>query len=187
MKRAIVVGSASCLFRDLKAIEKLVERDTFAEIIGVNRAAMVVPVHRWASLHPELFFRDRGGAGWLEERREFFPEATPVLYGPSSKPRADVVPIETAGRGSSGYFGVELALELGAERILLVGIPMTPTPHVLESEPWDAANAHFKVWQEPETLERFRNVRSVSGRTAELLGTPSREWWRGLTNGDARA
>lgn len=177
MRRALVIGSAASVWTDLDKVSAMMRETPPDFVIGVNRAALVFPVHRWASLHPELYFRNRGGPGWLEERRRVYPGLVPVLYGPSSKPRDGVVPIDSAGRGSSGYFGVEVALELGAERVALVGVPMTPEPHFDDPRPWDAATAHLKEWR--RNRARLANVRSASGRTRDLLGHPRREWWLG--------
>lgn len=185
LKRALVIGDARCVFDDLgytrvsTTLSELLRRFDLDLVVGVNRAALRFPVRLWASLHPELFHRERGGPGWLSEWP--FRDDLPELWGPASKPTRGVRPLETAGRGSSGFFGVEVALALGADRVVLAGIPMTATPHVDDDRPWDAANAHLREWTLPETLARFDGrVRSLSGATRDLLGEPDPAWWTGL-------
>lgn len=179
MRRVVVIGSAATLDRDLVTLAFSIGGVPPDDTVSVNDAGMWFPTMHWASLHPELFHRDRGGPGWL--RRRAFPNPGTTLYGPTAKPTMGVVPVDTLGRGSSGFFGVEVALDvLRADRVILVGIPMTPTPHRRrDTGPWDAANAHFAHWRAPGNAERFRNVRSVSGRTMDLLGHPDPAWWAG--------
>ena len=84
--------------------------------------------------------------------------------------------------GSSGLLAVTVALELGKEnqdqlRIVLAGVPMDPAAGNFRapSVPWAEATVYHPAWEErAEALKK--NVRSMSGWTAELLGKPTAAW-----------
>lgn len=188
---ALVLGGAAELDDDCAAACTLLAEGAPVRVIAVNRAGLVHPCHHWASLHPELFWRDRGGPGWLMQRSPdvairamemgYTPRTAlhPMLWGPSTKTARGVLSIPCTEAGSSGYFGVEVAKYLGADRIVLCGIPMTPTPHMDSDEPWEMANAHWKHWLREYAKGRLHAVRSMSGRTRRLLGAPTATWLRG--------
>lgn len=182
---ALVLGGADTLHDDLRAAYELTLPRTAVAwnlVIAVNRAGIEIPpIDHWASLHPECFHRDRGGPGWFEQRYDRMSPAVHgfAAWGPSSKPTNSVRPLDCTEDGSSGYFGVEVAQHLGADRIVLCGIPMTPTPHFDSDEPWEMANAHWKHWLREHEKGKLQGVRSMSGRTRDLLGAPTTEWLRG--------
>lgn len=89
--------------------------------------------------------------------------------------------------GSSGFLAVCGALDLlGAERVVLAGVPMdAEASHfagaATEQEAagvWDEADKYWPTWLEYEAKLRGR-VRSMSGRTRDLLGAPDEEWLNG--------
>jgi len=174
--RALVVGSAATIHDDLHELAVLFELVEPEVVVAVNAAAFEVRPTEWASLHPELFWRDRGGPGWVA-RYARRGRGLPRLWGPAYKPTQGVRALRSYGRGSSGYFGVEVALALGASRIVLAGIPLTRTAHFDDDRPWDAAHAHARFWRARRC--RLADVRSPSGVTKQILGAPSPEWWLG--------
>lgn len=79
---------------------------------------------------------------------------------------------------------IQVAQVLGCERAVLCGMPMTATPHFVEStvqrqgQPWTAVAGHWKAWG--RELGRMQGwVRSMSGRTQETLGAPTLTWLLG--------
>src|SRR5690606_42120362 len=64
---------------------------------------------------------------------------------------------------------------LGLDRVVFCGVPMTITPHYFGGVLWDIADHYFKRWYmiAPEFQARMK---SMSGRTRELLGAPDKEW-----------
>jgi hypothetical protein len=84
---------------------------------------------------------------------------------------------ECKWRGSVGLFGVQIALEcLAMERVMLAGVPMTTVGgHFIRQQRWVACDHFWPKWAQWEPQMRGK-VRSFSGRTAELLGVPDREW-----------
>jgi len=86
--------------------------------------------------------------------------------------------------GSSGMLAVQVALALGCTKVMLCGMPMTPTPHFEQSAEFDAAHTvwseadgHWRSWLRVHQHGWFEDrVRSTSGRTRDLFGAPTREW-----------
>lgn len=78
--------------------------------------------------------------------------------------------------GSSGLFAVKLAMEQGFSGIVLAGIPMeSGFGHVTRRQPWGTATQFRNGWiHHKEELKVC--VRSMSGWTREMFGTPTDEW-----------
>lgn len=72
--------------------------------------------------------------------------------------------------GSSSIVGTLVALQLGYEKIILCGIPLTG--NAFEGNPYEA----FRPGWEYHKDKFVDKVRSMSGWTAELLGVPTIEW-----------
>lgn len=72
-----------------------------------------------------------------------------------------------------------VALEVGANRVMLCGIPLDPAmPHYHDGQKgklWTEAKKYHKHWVDSVTWFDGR-VRSMSGWTADLLGIPSKRW-----------
>jgi len=78
----------------------------------------------------------------------------------------------------------QVALALGCTHVILCGMPMTPTPHFVESQEFDAdhttwveSDGHWRSWLRVHEQGWFADrIRSMSGRTRELFGEPSLTW-----------
>lgn len=176
MTVALVLGGASCLHDDLAAALDLVTPDL---IVACNDAGTVVGrVDAWVSLHSENF------PHWIGERKANGFDNAPSLYSHIIQEKAVGLPItvtpwafpdqpETA---SSGVFAIKVALyDIGCDRAILCGIPMTSTPHFFDAEDWPPAERYFNRLAQLNKNDLSR-VRSMSGATAELLGRPSPDW-----------
>lgn len=181
--RAVVIGGAACVWQDLAAAEKLADFDV---VIAVNDAGAEFPgiVDYWITLHPEHFPR------WLERRRSAGrpePLETVAHEGNSGVGRrngfATSILWPYTWPGSSGLFAVEFALKrLRADRIVLCGVPMDTRGHFAgalmhpdPNGPWIGAKGFWPAWEAAH--EHIRDhVRSMSGRTRDLLGEPTRHW-----------
>jgi hypothetical protein len=193
--RAIILGGAESVWDDVDALEELWGRRPWDGItIAVNDIACHRPRRRsdwiildegfsidhWCTLHPEkladwMALRDRNGlpAGyrtWSHKRepyhsirgREFIDHTLPIKR-------------ETL---SSGLFACYVAKELGVEGYLC-GIPMTSTPHFAGSREheagvaWVSAAPFWDAWLAAFARGELSHIRSMSGRTRELLGAPT--------------
>lgn len=162
MTTALVIGGASCLWDDLAALSGW----TPDIVIAVNDAIAAYPgrIDAAATLHPEKLTRwrvgrwkNRGNGDYLTWSRRNSELVDRILTG--------------WNQGSSGMFAVGVALETGADSVVLAGVPMTETPHFHNDQPWDGVRHHWQAWEKRADEMRGR-VWSMSGRTRDLLGAP---------------
>jgi ADP-heptose:LPS heptosyltransferase len=174
---AIVVGGAANALKELADAERVCrEAGEEPTIVAVNDMIVLLPGSVVAATLHYLALRD-----WLAERAaKGFPP--PVEVWARWRPPGYPVPITHIAedwRGSSGLFGVAVALQRGHRRVICVGVPMEPEArHVVRGEPWHDALRFRRGWEEhmPELVGR---VRSMSGWTAGRLGVPDGEWLAG--------
>lgn len=168
MKTALVIGGAACVWTDLEAYTGPVDGVVACNDVGVDYKGELAA---WVSLHPEKFGR------WVEQRGNrpvlvSFRQPTP----PGRFPAMDIVTPNTfPGQercGSSGQFAAKVALcDLGFDRVVLAGVPMTATPHYNREKPWRNAADFARCWHDIPTHYRAR-MRSMSGWSREFLGAP---------------
>lgn len=179
---ALILGGASCLEADVE--------DWLAEwgggpwdglVIAINDVGIVVTsrLDHWVTLHAGKF------PNWEALRGEKYPDV-PTDYHKWGRPDAVGIAHSTEkvrGTGSSGMFATQIAItRLRCKRVVLCGVPMTRTPHFDKSvvhrvgRPWMEAESYWKNgWARYQ--DEFRGkVKSMSGRTRELLGAPTRRW-----------
>lgn len=177
--KALVLGGGAGVWDEVAQAEALFGPGWWDIAIAANDIGCHWP-HRldaWCSLHPEKL------PGWVEAREaNGHPPAREVVVRRGRAPKVPHRMIRHPfGNGSSGLLAVAVAMDLGATRIVLCGIPMTRTPYFAESDVheagsiWSGATAHWKKWQS-HGAELDGIVRSMSGRTREFLGAPTREW-----------
>lgn len=159
---ALVVGGAACVWGDLAALAAW-KPDT---VIAVNDMIGAFPgrIDVAATLHAEKLDR------WRLERWRQGGNPDYVTWGRPEKPGTDRV-LGGWTSGSSGMFGVGVALELGADVVLLAGVPMDPRPHFFDHTAWDSFRLYRAAWEKRADRLRGR-VFSVSGWTRDLLGPP---------------
>lgn len=167
---AFVLGSASCLAADIDAAMRVVIPDF---VVAVNAAGRDFngPLDHFATMHPEL------ATGWLLARDKASLPPPRALWCPISARRDQRLPWRHAPSwgGSSGLFGAAVAMEAGADRIILCGVPLDSSGHFDDPRPWKDALRYRAAW----TCRRamlVAKVRSMSGWTQALLGAPTREW-----------
>lgn len=179
---AMCIGGGSCVWDDVLQWEAIYGQQWDGLVIAANDvgAHWPRPLHHWVTLHEAKLPR-----WWdLRERSGHPMEPRPVRWGHSARSSrmksAHLDRCITAWNGgSSGMLAAQVALHLGCTRVVLCGIPMTMTPHFAETRErfhsqWLAANGHWKAWSRERG--KLIDVRSMSGRTRELLGEPTREW-----------
>lgn len=158
------------------------ELGAFDDVLVVGMMAVNFPgrVDHLVSFHAELFDM------WAEQRAAAGLLPVGCYWGATYKGRnlgADTTrasPLKYAPclGGSSGFLATEgVALRsLRADRVVLAGIPMlADEAHHGDAQWWDEADNYWATWLEHKTFLRGR-VTSMSGRTRELLGEPTKEW-----------
>ncbi|OFX06348.1 MAG: hypothetical protein A3E78_11665 [Alphaproteobacteria bacterium RIFCSPHIGHO2_12_FULL_63_12] len=176
--RALVLGSAECLFTDIEVARELFEPDL---IVACNDAGVAWPerLDHWATLHPEKFL------DWIERRRVAGRSAAGCLwtYGNGRAPAGLSVSRVAEKDGSSGLLCIRVAGLVGGTKIVLCGMPLSAAAHIDgisrdESQRWPFERnlrTYRPVWEANRT-GILRNVRSMSGWTADLLGRPDGQW-----------
>lgn len=160
---AAVLGGASGGLAELASVQ-------FDAVFAVNDAAAEYagPLHSFVTLHPEKL------PLWMAKRRAAgLPEPGEVIAHIEALHVTRVADYRWPGMnasGSSGLFAVKIALER-FDRVILCGVPMLANrAHYFNSSAWDEVEAFRDAWNIARPF--LNNVRSCSGWTAELLGTP---------------
>lgn len=173
--KALCLGAADCLWDDVAASGDILGDDWWDIVVACNRAGVDWPGHldHWVSLHPEKLL-----ALWVPER-----EGNDDYVTWSDPNRGERGPAPTDRHldnwgGSSGLFAVQVAAEVGADRVVACGMPLDRSPHYHGRAEWDAADAFRPAWE--RRIDEMADVRSMSGWTAELVGRPDADWIREL-------
>jgi hypothetical protein len=184
MRVCLVLGGADCVWDDFEAAASLGE---FSGVVGCNDIGVRWPgqMDAWVSLHAPKFrlWRAQRAARKLPPHKAIYGHTNGLTHFPPYGPDVGALDHAFPGEvhsGSSGLFALKAALiDLGFDRAVLCGIPMTPTGHIARPNPeWNGAHSHRKGWVEalPEIKDR---ARSMSGWTRELLGAPDQDWFKG--------
>lgn len=179
MTTALVLGGAACLHDDIRAASAF---GPFSEVVACNEAgAEFYGITAWVTLHANKFPQ------WIKRRAGNGYNDVPPRYTHDERytgPGVTITPWGFPGQqetGSSGMYAAKVALvDLGCDRAILCGVPMTQTPHFFDDgiwngKQWDNAGRYFKRWQMVSDEYKSR-VRSMSGATRELLGEPTADW-----------
>ena len=173
---ALILASADCLPADLRDFVEILGGRRWAHVVIAVGAAGVFyggRIDHWVVLHadelPDLReLRARHGgryrnADYVTWTREGQPYA------------ANADRTAPHWKGSSGLLAVSVAFTLGAERIVLCGLPLDARPHLGSKDPWHASANFRKDWLIRRALLSPR-IRSMNGWTEETFGRPTEEW-----------
>lgn len=185
MKTCLVLGGGGTLHGDIRSYDGPVDGVVACNDAGIEWDGKL---DAWVSLHPRYFELKN----WYAKRKEKgYPDAE-IMFGIHE---AKTGILATPGflsehitftsycfpghsrSGSSGLFAAKVALvNLGFDRAVLCGIPMTTTPHFWDQTkaPWKAAEGFRAEWLNIPKEYRDR-MRSMSGWTRNLLGGPN-QW-----------
>lgn len=172
---ALVLGGADSLWQDYAAAAGMVARPHL--VVATNNAGRDWPgrVDHWVTCHPEKLRQ------WLEDRVRRGHRLGARLWCPPSRSGAHVTgltvsPVPGYRGGSSGLLAVHVARHVGAERVVLCGVPLTTTGrHYDDARPWQEAQVYRQQWtREADELRQW--CRSMSGWTQDLLGSPTVAW-----------
>lgn len=166
MKLLVVCGSAPCLKEDLETLGELYRGKVDFMAVGLDVAMRPVAwkyiatghfediqfIHQYAALHNLKGYK---------------------LIHHNKQLGVDIIePLENWVGGSSALLGVVAALKLGYNKIVLCGCPMAgPNP--------GHPGADYSMFQDrwvKEAVGISPHVRSMSGFTKDLLGSPEGEW-----------
>jgi hypothetical protein len=173
----IITGAAPSVWADIERVPDLVTEiipgrgymnyDFMA--IGLDAVDKYAwPIRYVATYHPAEIQQ-------IKERRQATAGNTDYqVISHETRPDVDIF-IKDWWRpsGSSSLLGVQAALQLGYQKIILCGCPLTG-----ESAKKDNYNTFHIGWTDKHKQIKD-HVRSMSGWTKELLGAPTEEWLHG--------
>jgi len=166
----IITGSAPNTLKDMTACHDIIgDRPRLYMAIGLDAVdKYALPIRYMATFHPveipAIHNRRAAINGNLDyeiishESREDVNHCIGDWWKPS---------------GSSALLGVQAALRIGYNRIILCGCPLTG------KNEQNGSYENFRNGWIPRVREIDGRVRSMSGWTKELLGAPTQEWLDG--------
>lgn len=175
--RAIVIGGSPSTWIEVELAKQLCD---YNMIITVNRSGVDYDGHidHWVTYHPENF------EDWIYERDEINRyEPVKNLWTASSKHYKGPLQLKRTSSwgGSSGLLGVAVALHNGADKVVLCGVPLDQhqghyhNKTIWGKKLWKEASRYRLAWtQNMPSMEN--KVKSFSGWTAKLLGSPTDKW-----------
>ncbi len=175
---AFVLGGAECVWADLASAQVLCKPDV---IVAVNDIGVDYPgeIDHWVSFHSDFlgkWSRARAARGLPPAKTYWTGQGGPTRAAPEGTKTVNAV------GGSSGMLATFAALRSGVAKVILCGVPIDPAMrHYHEGKrgaAWKEASKYQKHWRAAEADFRGR-VKSMSGWTAELLGSPTKEWLEG--------
>lgn len=185
MRTALVIGCAKNCWLEVWQAKQICSFDTIycVKLAGVYFSE---PRHfKWVTLHPEWsddYERQRSEQGLHADYEIIAPPPGEVGMHGKKGNIARRVSYRYPGMdssASSGGYAAKVALEDGHDRVILAGVPMdTDASHFTRGKPWlqrDSFTIGFK-----KSAQHFAGrVRSMSGWSAEILGTPTPDWLDG--------
>lgn len=191
MKFALVIGCAEGNWKEAEAALRLGSYDS---IYCVKQAGIYYPhFNVWVTLHPEIM-----DAYEIERKALGLPDDYQIVAPPPSELGSHANKGNIARRvsylwskesnasASSGIYGAKVALEDGFDRVVLAGIPMSSDAgHFKPESKTVSGQVRGKVWNGCAAFEvgfkvaiphLIGKVKSMSGRTKEILGAPTKEW-----------
>ena len=181
-RRLVIAATAACVWDDLAALgmDHADHTSWGFDVMAVNN--LVEHLH-WPVAH--CYSNDHHGllkwvAAMRQDVKAYFPR------GPLHTCTVGVDPINVwpwHGHGTSALGAVLTGIAMGYKEIILCGAPLDDTPHYFD-EPWHRTNfsqeirdgransGGLRYWENYIDRVFEGKVRSMSGRTRELLGGP---------------
>lgn len=185
MKIALVIGGADCVTSDLINALEMFKPDSFYGVNDIGTSIERLDV--WCTLHPE-FMDD-----WEAQRKKRGFSNNYEVVAPLEKEvdnhkekgkidrRVSYRWPDMKSSASSGIYATKVALEDGYH-VVLAGVPMDNSNHFKRQKPWNQMIC-FDLGFQVAIPHLIGRVKSMSGRTKEILGIPTPEW---LENGHAK-
>jgi hypothetical protein len=175
----IILGGGKTVWEDYFSARSIMPESQIMCVNDIGGQFKVEQIHHMVSLHTGFFVATkllRREKGMLKGYVNHFTKASPGV---------DVVwRMQNVG-GTSGLFATKVAIAMGAQHIILCGIPMDNTGHYFD--PPDATKNHtakfsknrcnLAPWIDMKKSKRVMSkVRSMGGHTAGIFGKPTAEW-----------
>jgi hypothetical protein len=170
----LIVGSAPCVFEDIEKFNELgVEHDTIC--INASLEAWGKECEHWCALDIGPMF---GYAKLIKTRYPNIVRHAPDINREKYAPFYDVFWQEIGiDGGTSGKFAVDIAIELGYKKIIIVGIPLSEDgKHFNDQADSVWQTGVWAAWANFASSANAEKVKAYSGFTKKLFGEPYKEW-----------
>jgi hypothetical protein len=172
----LILGGARCVWDDVRSLPggDLALEKWPGDIMATNDIGAHVHqfIRHWTTLHEDYM------AGWHAYRYGHNHGGRGHVYthGIRANPAIHFVWNLKIPAGNSGLFAARIALLMGYDRVVLAGVPMDGQGHFFDP-PW-VGHGHFgaaelEEWKSARDEFFANRVRSLSGRTRDLLGAPA--------------
>lgn len=173
-KGLVICGGARCVWEDLEPFCPHVRGGGY-HIMAVNDVGMHIPLdlrHWFSNSAQEL-------SQWVECRRNGY-NRTVLTHSLRANPGIVKYIWPWPGHGTSSLNAVYTGLRMGYDPIILCGVPLDDSGHYFDP-PWVKTNFAREVPANNENLKWWSNaaekvfegkVKSMSGRTRDVLGSP---------------
>jgi len=175
-RRCLILGSANNLFDD---VENALSMSEFEGVVAAKRAGVLWPgrLDAFVTLHPDRLttdLKERESLGYQMPERVF--SHVTLKAWPHVTDRIDYLLGGQRTSGSSGLFAVLVAQSLGFTKCVLCGIPLDEDFGKLGTVgKWTGRHVFRQGFL--QMLPSLKtNTRSMSGFTAQHLGTPTPDW-----------
>lgn len=173
-----VLGGGPGVWADLQGAREALGPETGVLACNDAGAAYSGPLRAFCTLHPAklpAWLHARQAAGHPAPAETFAHKAMPGVGTVLNHRRHWPGGLDVPRSGSSGLFAAQVALAIGANRIVLCGIPMSVEVNAFHGAKWMAAVHYRRAWDiaRPVLLPACR---SMSGWTREILGAPTLQW-----------
>ena len=172
----IIAAGGRCVWDDLEKAGMAKNHDAFPHVMCVNEMIMFYPSvvnHAYSNNHAFL-------PKWVDTRRDQYQTRYECKIKTHSNKTGGQYTWPWPGHGTSSLNAVYTGLALGYDQIWLCGVPLDDTGHFWEA-PWEKTNFVREVADRDGEIKYWGNaarnifdgkVKSLSGRTKDLLGSP---------------
>jgi hypothetical protein len=174
--RLIIASGGRCVWDDLERIGMAKNHDPHPHIMCINEMIMFYPgrvEHAYSNNHSYL-------KKWVDTRRDQYLTRYGDIKNTHSNKTGGKWTWPWPGHGTSSLNAVYTGIALGYTDIVLCGVPLDDSGHFWEA-PWEKSNfvheiadrdGEIKYWANANRKIFEGKVKSMSGRTRELLGEP---------------
>ncbi len=181
MANALVVGCANNVWADVKAAQELTK---FDRVYCVKLAGVHWPEDdfTWCTLHPEFMDKyesERASLGLPKGYEIVAPMSNEVgQHGQKGNINRRITYRYEGmnSSASSGIYAAKIALGDGYSKVILAGVPLDgKLGHFTRGKPWAQVDS-FNNGFNKSVPHMMGKVKSMSGKTRDVLGAPTKEW-----------
>lgn len=167
----IITGGGKTMWEDYHEAKKIV---AMYDVMCVNMSCMFVPeaTHVYSMHYKQL-------SAWASFRKCEYPHDKALYHGTKPFVGIDYVWYATIGSSTSGLGALALAKLLGYSKFILCGVPLDDSGYFYKKTKNEAFPDNTRMIEIKMARDKLGDsVKSMSGRTKEVFGSPTVEWSR---------